>query len=576
MDENPAAKILRISGFAGEKRRLAQLRDGLAACPHWTRAADLAAALEETLREIGGLEEKLDSKAVVAFVGGTGTGKSSLVNALCGRPGAVRSGVDRPTTRKAAAVVRSVADAAEIVRRFPPADLDVVPVPETALPGAILVDAPDTDSSECASHSGVLDGILGVADVLVCVFDAANPKRKDNLDRLARSVAKFRSRHVVLVLNRSDRVVPAVSLRKDVVPDFAGHVGRFWPGSFERVFCTAVPPPGEPAPPDGFENELGGLAEFLRSATGTSFVDERVSRAGFLREKAEEGVREAVRAQGDWESLSREIREFEKMVSNRIADRYSAADAEGSAESPDTALLRAVAPRWWGPVGLFLGFSRRFRRLVETPFRLSDLILPVGIWRRAKAFSVENGPPDAGTGAEERTPAPEFAPADAGETAVAEYATLSDRMVREFGMDPAIRDHESAFAFSQLSGLLYRDWRKARETEVRNAARRCSGFFFQAALNACPMVPAGYVLWVMVSTFPGGNYLPGAFYRQGAALIAVIWLLASWLAQLRLNAAARSIPARTAKRFSSGNHVARILPVATEVERLAGLAAGRS
>lgn len=565
-NEPSASKLMRRARFAEERRRLTQFRERLAACPHWLRGADLVAGIDETLRDIDALEERLASKSVIAVVGGSGVGKSSLVNALCGCRNAVVTGISRPTTRKAAAVVRSVQDADILLDHFDRGDMDVVPIPGTALPDTILVDAPDTDSVECETYSGILDRVLENADVLVCVFDARNPKRKDNLDRLVHFVAKFQGQHIVLVLNQPNCIIPAESLERDVIPDFREELGKSWPGAkTAKLFCTAAPA----ATSEDIRNEIDDLMLFLQKIAGKSFLDERVARAAFLREGVEEEIRKVLREQGDWGKLAEDVRRFESEISRQLAERFPATDDGAGSEDDMAALLRVVTPLWWGPIGLFLGFSRRFRRLVQTPFRLSDLLLPLGILRRIHAFVGDEA--DSGRTPKKDAGEAVFSWDDLPEELRLGYASLSDRMVEDFGMDPALRDEKSAFAFTDLSTVFRRSWLAAHDEEVRKGAKRCSGFLSQLLLNACTIAPAGYILCVIGETFLRRDYLPVSFYRQGLALLALLWLLSSWLLQIRLNRTARSIPDLTMKRFAERNPSARILSFASEIELLVKL-----
>lgn len=112
---------------------------------------------------------------IVALLGGTGSGKSSLFNAVCGLDFA-DVGVKRPTTSKVTACVWGSGGEALLdwlgvasdrrIERESLLDGDT----EAPLRGLVLLDLPDHDSIEPA-HREVVDRLLPMADLLVWVVD---------------------------------------------------------------------------------------------------------------------------------------------------------------------------------------------------------------------------------------------------------------------------------------------------------------------------------------------------------------------------------------------------------------------
>ena len=137
---------------------------------------------------------------MVALAGPTGAGKSTLFNALAGRP-LVREGVTRPTTSAATAAV------------FGPPDerlLDWLEIPSRhtldggAPDGLVLLDLPDFDSVE-ASHRLEVDRLVRLVDLLVWVVDPQKYADAALHDRYLRPLAGHAAAMLV-VLNQSDRL----------------------------------------------------------------------------------------------------------------------------------------------------------------------------------------------------------------------------------------------------------------------------------------------------------------------------------------------------------------------------------
>jgi GTP-binding protein EngB required for normal cell division len=151
--------------------------------------------------------------SVVALAGATGSGKSSLFNALA-RHELSRVGVRRPTTGVAHACVWGLNRAQDL--------LDWLGVPpnrrfyresaldgddEQTLRGLVLLDLPDFDSVE-ESHRVEVDRLLALVDLVVWIMDPQ--KYADKLVH-EQYLAQFR-RHreiTVVVLNQADLLGPA-------------------------------------------------------------------------------------------------------------------------------------------------------------------------------------------------------------------------------------------------------------------------------------------------------------------------------------------------------------------------------
>ena len=172
------------------------------------------AALLEPARDVGrraGERLRLSgAHTVVALAGATGSGKSSLFNALAGTT-VSQPGVRRPTTGVAHAVVWDAAGAGplldwlEIPRRH---HLGVGEIAEDDdLRGLVLLDLPDHDSTELA-HRLEVDRLVALVDVLVWVLDPQKYADAAIHERYLRPLARH-GEVMVVVLNQVDRLAPA-------------------------------------------------------------------------------------------------------------------------------------------------------------------------------------------------------------------------------------------------------------------------------------------------------------------------------------------------------------------------------
>ena len=136
---------------------------------------ELLTEAEQLLRRSGERMRMSASHTVVALAGGTGSGKSSLFNALAGANFSP-AGVTRPTTKHLHACVWGMEGAAPLLdwlgvqRRHRYARASALDEGEASLTGMLLLDLPDHDSVVTGS-AAMVDRLVKLADMLVWVLD---------------------------------------------------------------------------------------------------------------------------------------------------------------------------------------------------------------------------------------------------------------------------------------------------------------------------------------------------------------------------------------------------------------------
>jgi energy-coupling factor transporter ATP-binding protein EcfA2 len=159
------------------------------------------------------------SHTVVALAGATGSGKSSLFNALAGTQVSA-PGVRRPTTGVAHAVVWDPAGAGPLLDwlQIPRRHALDVPQGQDDLRGLVLLDLPDHDSTVVA-HRLEVDRLVALVDVLVWVLDPQKYADAAIHDRYLKPLARH-GEVMVVVLNQVD-LLPG-----DALPDALADLRR--------------------------------------------------------------------------------------------------------------------------------------------------------------------------------------------------------------------------------------------------------------------------------------------------------------------------------------------------------------
>lgn len=239
--------------------------------PDWPVGRQCRALIQRLVDRSDTLRVRLEAPLVVATLGGTGTGKSALVNALVGHP-VTEAGRQRPTTRQPILICRP--DLTPQQLGIDPAAVHVVHDDSPTLRDLVLLDCPDPDTTEdvesAATNLARLHQLLPHCDVLLVTGTQQKYRSARVLSELAAAAPGAR---LVFVATHADS-------DDDIRDDWRRVLEEHYrPGEILRVDSLAALDDAQSglAPRGDFARLVDLLTRELAGAAGN-----RIRRANFL------------------------------------------------------------------------------------------------------------------------------------------------------------------------------------------------------------------------------------------------------------------------------------------------------
>lgn len=211
MKNMPRSEIAHLELLAEVDSLVDRLNRWADGAPAWPPADKCRALVRRLTERAASLRVRLDAPLIVATLGGTGTGKSAMVNAIVGAE-VVRTGRSRPTTMRPTLVCRP--DLTPEMLGIDPAGVELVHRDLPSLRDLVLVDCPDPDTTEegdaasaekmasvSPSNLARLRAILPKCDVLLVAATQQKYRSARVADELA---AAAPGAHLVFVQTHAD------------------------------------------------------------------------------------------------------------------------------------------------------------------------------------------------------------------------------------------------------------------------------------------------------------------------------------------------------------------------------------
>jgi len=541
-----AAALKALGEVESFKNDLNMMRLTMVGVPLWLPATPLVKQCDEAIRMIDDLTDRFEQKLVVTIVGPCGAGKSTLLNALAGVDDLSPAGHQRPTTGHLIVFGSNQQDARQLVAHLGRDSVEVKSSPSAMLlEHVLIIDTPDTDSKAYQKHAPLVREAIARSDMLICVFDSENPKRKDHVDFLSPYVSKFSGESLVSVINKCDRQ-DETELKNRILPDFLAYIQAAWKTSVDRILCVSArqhlnnprwdPTAGPKHNYDEFEDLQSLIFDSINRAGYV--VDRRLENARSLRDFIFDEVEQKVT--GYRTSLITARQKIHNAEKRSFLDAVSAMKNDDSRQLFGIGLLiyQKLSQRWVGPMGWMIAiwarlliFGTGIAAMLRFGRPITQILGMVSAWRHFK----ESKSASAEVGNDESV--------DAGLrtyrlATLSQWPDIAESLIGG-GFNSAVRRVEESLPVGEaLSEKLAGIWRTTLEAEIERVSRRLSGTLLQILFNLPVFGMLGYSGWITVKGFLLGEYFAGAFFLHAFWSIGIILLLSFFLFQACVRLAA--------------------------------------
>jgi GTPase SAR1 family protein len=526
----------RIEGYKNDVRMLG---DVMNQAPMWQPGAGLKKQCDQVLLMITDLEERFERKLVVTLLGPCGSGKSTLLNALAEVDGLSEAGNLRPTTRNIVVFCREKSDAGHLSQVLGTENVETRSSHMAAsLNHAILIDTPDTDSNEYEKQIPMVHNAIGLSDILICVFDSENPKRRDHVDFLASYVRFFGGDSLVVVINKCDRR-DENELKEKILPEFLEFIKNAWERPVQTVLCISARRHLRHPGWDPTADPLHDFDQFeaLRQMIFGTFnrpgfvIDRRLENAESLRNYIFEEARGEL--EKDVEKLKTARENIHEAEAKAVKDALFAFQNNNSRQrfGVNVLLYQKLANRWLGPVGWLIaiwarilifgtGIAAMFR--FGNPFRqLAGMVSSFRHFKESRASVAE-------TGKSHRVDA---AIRDYRLSIAKEWPDIAESLVNA-RFDTSVRRIKDLLPDRDtLDGNLNTLWSDSLDNEIEKSSKIMSGVLLQMVFNLPVIGILGHVGWITARNYFTGNYLSSDFFVHGFLTMGITLFLCFFLFQ---------------------------------------------